>query len=63
MSNMQSSQSIKIGDVVRLRSSGPWMTVYGFEQKDYNLATCVWFKGYDLHSENFPVEALEIKEP
>lgn len=54
---------IKKGDVVRLKSGGPKMTVE--EVGDYgplgpeNGAKCTWFEGNKHNSNTFAVETLE----
>lgn len=46
----------KVGDVVRLRGSGPAMTIEGVKESGVR---CVWFdKGQALHRDVFPIEAL-----
>jgi len=59
--------SFQLGDVVRLRSGGPEMTINEIADyaEDGNLsASCAWFQnGDDLVSQVFPLVALEkIKE-
>ena len=48
---------MKIGDVVQLKSGGPYMTVI---YADSENATCQWFTGEVLaRTETFPLLALE----
>jgi len=49
----------KLGDVVRLKSGGPWMTITYISQRD-RTATCTWFiKDEEVKWHEFPFEALE----
>ncbi len=38
--------AFKKGDIVKLKSGGPKMTISGF---DHNLAICVWFDDNNEH--------------
>jgi len=60
MSNSASSQELKIGDVVKLKSGGPKMTVKYIE-KDGQIY-CQWFAGeYDkVHYDSFPSGSLQL---
>jgi uncharacterized protein YodC (DUF2158 family) len=54
---------LKIGDVVRLKSGGPWMTIES-EPEHETLIECVWFgnsDGPDPACREFPWEALEVR--
>jgi len=54
----------KIGDVVKLKSGGPWMTIekYTFNpatNKDFtDRFTCVWLNGSELKRETFLLVTL-----
>ena len=54
----------EVGDVVTLRSGGPWMTV---AQLNGSEIGCVWFdgSGESLRREYFPAECLKkvVDEP
>jgi len=54
----------KVGDVVKLKSGGPEMTVnYRHDDGDYY---CQWFAGKKLESGQFPEDSLEpasVKPP
>ena len=64
------SNEIKIGDVVRLKSGGPKMTVASIVMgAKHNNARCLWFnEGEDLKTDDnndpnvhrFPVVCLDI---
>jgi uncharacterized protein YodC (DUF2158 family) len=54
----------KEGDVVRLKSGGPMMTVSRAMYYSYTLdgadIYCQWFVGNSLQSQKFPHDVLEI---
>ena len=50
---------IKIGDVVRLKSGGPKMTVQWLYPTD-EAVRCSWFKGLDIQEAVFRVESLKV---
>lgn len=57
------SEGFKKGDVVRLKSGGPKMTVvdigkYGFGTGEIS-AKCQWFAGENLKEDVFELEAIE----
>lgn len=54
---------LKVGDVVRLKSGGPEMTVRSYpysmmDGKDDSKAECVWFEEVKLHKSVFNVDEL-----
>ena len=54
---------LKIGDVVKLKSGGPTMTVtemgkYGYNDREQ--AKCIWFDGKKKFEDVFEKEALQI---
>lgn len=51
---------LKIGDVVELKSGGPWMTVIQIDSKDPRIVRCQWFQNSQSFSGAFPVEALKV---
>jgi len=60
MSNSASSQKLKIGDVVKLKSGGPTMTVIRVEDEG---VYCMWFIGeyHDkVDSYRFPSGSLQL---
>jgi uncharacterized protein YodC (DUF2158 family) len=55
----------KKGDVVRLKSGGPKMTIdnvdnYGTSNKPSIRAACIWFDGGEKKEGNFSPETIEI---
>jgi uncharacterized protein YodC (DUF2158 family) len=50
------TSDFSLGDVVRLKSGGPAMTVQGFDQF---TCSCVWFNGSILKEDSFLAEMLE----
>jgi uncharacterized protein YodC (DUF2158 family) len=50
---------LKVGDVVRLKSGGPAMTI---EQVHADKALCSWFEGSKTHKQMFPLQALELDD-
>jgi len=60
MSNSESSQKLKIGDVVELKSGGPTMTVSNIDKN--GQIYCQWFAGeYDKDREGyFPFGSLKL---
>jgi uncharacterized protein YodC (DUF2158 family) len=57
--------TFKVGDLVRLKSGGPLMTVSNVGTAGGQLAVwCVWFEKDDQKSATFPPDALEAgKKP
>jgi uncharacterized protein YodC (DUF2158 family) len=55
----------KLGDVVRLKSGSPAMTVVELipEQKGVTYVTCRWFTMDETETIDVPAEALEIEPP
>jgi uncharacterized protein YodC (DUF2158 family) len=59
---------LKIGDIVRLKSGGPKMTVEGFKwnhfenKHDTNQVQCTWFVDQVRHTEYFTKDALTKDE-
>lgn len=54
------NQKFKTGDVVQLKSGGPWMTVVGVEDGE---VSCTWFdKDNLLKSNEFDEETLNKRD-
>lgn len=61
-----SDEEFKAGDVVRLKSGGPNMTVEQVGQKAMTgerAVWCVWFVGTKKSNDTFAPEALELGVP
>ena len=56
MDNNESSQEFKIGDVVKLKSGGPTMTVNNIEEN--GEIYCQWFAGKKLEEGQFSSDSL-----
>lgn len=60
--------TFKIGDIVQLKSGGPWMTVSSEQDEDSNKVNCKWFnsdnfeQSFQLCNENFHIDSLRLKE-
>jgi len=63
---MPKQTKFKVGDIVRIKSGGPDMTVHS-EHENSMTGTitykCQWFAGKKLESGVFPPESLEHKQP
>jgi uncharacterized protein YodC (DUF2158 family) len=60
----ENSALFKVGDIVRLKSGGPPMTVVRIPAIDLPSLppedfVCSWFEGKRHHQKSFPAEALE----
>lgn len=53
---------LKPGDLVKLKSGGPVMTLGGVGGAYTSEARCFWFVGSEMKSASFPPEALEKGE-
>jgi uncharacterized protein YodC (DUF2158 family) len=56
------AETFNAGDIVKLKSGGPRMTVENLGRDSRSGAsrvTCTWFEGGDVKSHVFPAEALE----
>jgi uncharacterized protein YodC (DUF2158 family) len=60
------NSTFKVGDVVRLKSGGPTMTIKGFTWNrttdDYytNKVDCTWFDDKELKDASFDIIQLEL---
>lgn len=59
---MANDDAFQIGDIVKLKSGGPDMTVQRLTDA-YGQYTCQWFAGKKLESGNFKEASLERKTP
>ena len=59
---MSEKSTYSIGEIVRLKSGGPDMTVNSENKNMYDKIvgyTCQWFAGKKLEKGSFPTESLE----
>lgn len=54
------SESFKEGDVVRLKSGGPKMTVTHVDAS--RICSCAWFSGAAVHRSEFFAGALKLDD-
>jgi len=52
--------NFKIGDVVKLNSGGPYMTIIGIENE---FAKCQWFEGVSIKESRFLLQAIFKPKP
>lgn len=53
-------EDFKVGDIVKLKSGGPKMTVSNTDKgiDDKNVIECIWFQKENKFSDEFPNDAL-----
>ncbi|MBY6206902.1 MULTISPECIES: YodC family protein [Halomonas] len=51
-----------VGDIVKLKSGGPEMTVRNLPREGGVVYTCQWFAGKKLEQGQFPEDSLEKVE-
>jgi uncharacterized protein YodC (DUF2158 family) len=56
---MATTGKFDIGDIVKLKSGGPDMTVQALPNAANSNYTCQWFAGKKLESGRFPSDSLE----
>ena len=49
-----------VGDIVKLKSGGPEMTVQKLPDLGTENYTCLWFAGKKLESGRFPPDSVEL---
>lgn len=52
----------EVGDIVKIKSGGPDMTVQALPRATSRYYTCQWFAGKKLEQGHFPEDALEKVE-
>ena len=61
---MSKSNSYVVGDIVKIKSGGPEMTVRTVPTEGTKFYRCQWFAGKKLEQGDFPGESLEsVKKP
>lgn len=56
---MATTNTFKVGDIVKLKSGGPDMTVRVVPDPTSKTYTCQWFAGKKLEQGSFPGDSLE----
>ncbi|MEB8537023.1 YodC family protein [Acidithiobacillus ferriphilus] len=57
---MEDEARFAVGDVVKLKSGGPDMTVKSIPERPYGNYYCQWFAGKKLESGGFPEDSIEL---
>jgi len=57
---MAVGNTFKVGEIVRLKSGGPDMTVRIAPEPPAKVYTCQWFAGKKLEQGTFPGDSLEL---
>lgn len=57
---MASQSKFAVGDIVKLKSGGPEMTVQSQPDPPGKMYQCQWFAGKKLESGRFPPDSLEL---
>lgn len=57
---MSDQVKFAVGNIVKLKSGGPEMTVQTVPEKTNMYYTCQWFAGKKLESGRFPADSLEL---
>ncbi len=60
---MATGNAFKVGDIVKLKSGGPDMTVRIVTDSISKTYTCQWFAGKKLEQGVFPGDSLEPVKP
>jgi uncharacterized protein YodC (DUF2158 family) len=54
------ADQLQVGDIVKLKSGGPDMTVESFDDSIVGMyVNCVWFDGSEVKRNRFPTAAVE----
>jgi uncharacterized protein YodC (DUF2158 family) len=56
---MSSNNTFAVGDIVKLKSGGPEMTVKVLPSEHTKQYICQWFAGKKLEQGTFPADSLE----
>lgn len=59
---MAKAQGFEVGNIVKLKSGGPEMTVRGWSDLNKGYS-CQWFAGKKLEQGYFPLDSLELVKP
>lgn len=56
---MSQQEKFEVGDIVKLKSGGPDMTIQGKDAFGEDSFHCQWFSGKKLERGSFPTNSLE----
>ena len=57
---MTNQVTFAVGDIVKLKSGGPEMTVQTRPETPSKIYNCQWFAGKKLEAGRFPADSLEL---
>ncbi len=60
---MATKAKYSIGDIVKLKSGGPEMTVQALPTVSNDYYYCQWFAGKKLEQGRFPADSIELVQP
>lgn len=60
---MATKAKFAVGDIVKLKSGGPEMTVQSLPPSANDYYYCQWFAGKKLEQGRFPTDSIELVEP
>ena len=61
--SMATKAKFAVGDIVKLKSGGPEMTVQSLASSGDDCYYCQWFAGKKLEQGRFPKDSIELVQP